>query len=140
MFEQFKFESTRNFYYQQRGEDVQLEYIKGRFDHFLDLQRKDHQSKGLKEKHRVRILPILLRSFFPEVVLAALLKIVNDVLLFAAPQILRLIIRVLTDGDYSWKGICVFSFESRHCYIQIAACCEEIILLVNIWSVLVAVC
>ncbi|XP_018568582.1 multidrug resistance-associated protein 1-like [Anoplophora glabripennis] len=57
-----------------------------------------------KKKKEASILPALLKSFWPMFVFGAILKLIQDVLTFASPQILGYIITYVREGQYEWRG------------------------------------
>uniref|UniRef100_V5I844 ABC-type glutathione-S-conjugate transporter n=1 Tax=Anoplophora glabripennis TaxID=217634 RepID=V5I844_ANOGL len=57
-----------------------------------------------KKKKEASVLPALLKSFWPMFVFGSILKLVQDVLTFASPQILGYIITYVREGQYEWRG------------------------------------
>jgi ATP-binding cassette, subfamily C (CFTR/MRP), member 1 len=58
-----------------------------------------------KARKKASILPALCKAFGPTFIFGACLKLCQDLLTFASPQILRLIINFVDSGEPLWKGI-----------------------------------
>ncbi|XP_062546109.1 multidrug resistance-associated protein 1 isoform X12 [Armigeres subalbatus] len=61
--------------------------------------------KTIKTKKIASILPALIKAFGPTFAFGSFLKLGQDVLTFASPQILRLIINFVGSDEPLWKGI-----------------------------------
>ncbi|CAB3223726.1 unnamed protein product [Arctia plantaginis] len=59
---------------------------------------------GKKEKNIVSILPVLIRAFGGQFFVAMVLKLCNDLLLFAAPVLLRLLVGFVEGNEPVWRG------------------------------------
>ncbi|XP_039751039.1 multidrug resistance-associated protein 1 isoform X3 [Pararge aegeria] len=60
--------------------------------------------KPEKERKPASILPALCLAFGGQFIFGALLKLINDILMFLSPQILKLLIRFVESKEPLWKG------------------------------------
>ncbi|XP_065155853.1 multidrug resistance-associated protein 1 isoform X1 [Atheta coriaria] len=56
------------------------------------------------KKTQASVLPAIIKSFGPTFLFGALLKLTQDILTFASPQILRLLIDFVENKEEDWKG------------------------------------
>ncbi|XP_018335867.1 multidrug resistance-associated protein 1 isoform X1 [Agrilus planipennis] len=57
-----------------------------------------------KKKKKASVLPALVKAFGPTFLFGALLKLFQDILTFASPQILKLLIDFVKNKESQWKG------------------------------------
>uniref|UniRef100_A0AAR5P018 ABC-type glutathione-S-conjugate transporter n=1 Tax=Dendroctonus ponderosae TaxID=77166 RepID=A0AAR5P018_DENPD len=55
-------------------------------------------------KKEASVLPALLKSFGPMFLFGAMLKLMQDILMFVSPQLLGFIINFVKNGGYAWHG------------------------------------
>ncbi|XP_071454824.1 multidrug resistance-associated protein 1 isoform X2 [Hetaerina americana] len=64
----------------------------------------DFESPKLKKKQQASILPAIFKAFGPTFFFGSCLKIVNDLLTFVNPQLLRALIEFVQGEESMWKG------------------------------------
>ncbi|XP_069695544.1 multidrug resistance-associated protein 1 isoform X5 [Periplaneta americana] len=57
-----------------------------------------------RKKYQASILPAICKAFGPTFIFGSLLKLIQDVLMFSSPQILRLLISFVEGKEETWKG------------------------------------
>ena len=65
---------------------------------------KKEEKKEEGGKIKTSTLTVLAKSFGGSFALAALLRLLNDILLYMTPLVFRKIVRAIEDGEEAWKG------------------------------------
>ncbi|XP_017782317.1 PREDICTED: multidrug resistance-associated protein 1 isoform X1 [Nicrophorus vespilloides] len=89
--------------FEKHWQHTKSKYEKSNASYKSDSARVDFVS-GSKKKKSASILPALIKSFGPTFLFGAMLKLMQDILAFVSPQILKLLISFVENKEYSWRG------------------------------------